>query len=300
VLRHRPVPRAGYVAPVEAEIAKKLLPSWNDLPLDPSWTTPDTTLTGKIESAQGMLTERFAFCQTMPLDEFLTIVEGLRKSGYRPIRFRPYPDGKTVGVATVWNRDGRPWRMAHDRSLEEIHLTDEQYRKDGYLPVEVAGYVAAGGNEDKTTSRFAALWTERTGPDDEARTIVASSAAELRKLRVQLENAGLVPLTLHAWRQSKDQLSYSGVWHKTATGTAATASSQSGLLSEVSIPRMVAVQPGSLIDLDLTAAPPPTGTKDRAASSLQAAEAALKADPDDQEAQLKRASAFLDLGPKQA
>ncbi len=55
----------------QAEIAKKLLPSWNDLPLDPSWTTPDPTLTGKIEAAQGMLTERFAFCQTMPMDEFL-------------------------------------------------------------------------------------------------------------------------------------------------------------------------------------------------------------------------------------
>jgi hypothetical protein len=56
-----------------AEIDKKLMPSWNDLPLDPSWTTPDPTLTGKIESAQGMLTERFAFCQTMPLDEFLWV-----------------------------------------------------------------------------------------------------------------------------------------------------------------------------------------------------------------------------------
>ena len=84
-----------------------------------------------------------------------------------------------------------------------------------------------------------------------------------------------------------------------ATGPAATESSQVGL-SEGSISGVVAQQSGSLIDLDLTAAPPPTGTKDRAASSLQAAEAALKADPDDQEAQLKRASAFLDLGPKQA
>ena len=46
----------------QAEIARKLTFSWNDPPLDPSWTTPDATLTAKIESAQGMLTERFAFC----------------------------------------------------------------------------------------------------------------------------------------------------------------------------------------------------------------------------------------------
>ncbi len=79
---------------LQAEIARKLTLSWNDPPLDPSWTTPDPTLTGKIESAQGMLTERFAFCQTMPLDEFVKIAEALRPSGYRPTRFRPYADGQ--------------------------------------------------------------------------------------------------------------------------------------------------------------------------------------------------------------
>src|SRR5262249_48329938 len=40
-------------------------------------------------------------------------------------------------------------------------------------------------------------------------------------------------------------------------------------------------------------------SKERAASSLRAAEAALKADPNDQEARLKRASALLDLGESQ-
>ena len=208
----------------QAEIAKKITFSWNDPPLDPSWTTPDPTLTGKIESAQGMLTERFAFCQTMPLDEFVTIAEALRKSGYRPTRFRPYAEGKTLRVAAVWTRDGRPWRMAHDQSADEIRQTDERNRKEGYLPVEVAGYLAAGGDEGKPTSRFAALWVQRTRPDDDARMVLASSAAELTKLQEQLKKAGLVPLALHAWRQADDKLSYSGVWHKTATGTSNTAS----------------------------------------------------------------------------
>ena len=65
------------------------------LPSISSWTKPDATLTAKIESAQGMFTERFAFCQTMPLDEFLTTAEAIRPSGYRPIRFRPYAKGKS-------------------------------------------------------------------------------------------------------------------------------------------------------------------------------------------------------------
>ena len=150
--------------------------SWNDPPLDPSWTKPDATLTAKIESAQGMLAERFAFCQTMPLDEFVKVAEALRPSGYRPTRFRPYAEGKSLGVAAVWTRDGRPWRLAHDQSTDEIRQTDERNRKEGYLPVDVAGYLAAGGDEGKPTSRFAALWAQRTGLDDDARMVVASSA----------------------------------------------------------------------------------------------------------------------------
>ena len=142
----------------QAELLKRPEYSWNDPPLDPSWTRPDATLTGKIESAQGMLTERFAFCQSMPLDEFVEFAEDLRPSGYRPTRFRPYAEGKTLRVAAVWTRDGRDWRMAHDQSTDEIRQADEQNRKEGYLPVDVAGYLAAGGDDGKPTSRFAALW----------------------------------------------------------------------------------------------------------------------------------------------
>ena len=207
------------------EIDRKLTFSWNDPPFDPSWTKPDATLTAKIESAQGMLTERFAFCQTMPLDEFVKVAEALRKSGYRPIRFRPYAEGKSLRVAAVWTRDGRPWRMAHDQTADEIRQTDEQNRKEGYLPVEVAGYLAAGGmrasrppasppcgcrEPDQMTMP---AWSWRHPPPNS------------RRSQEQLKKAGLVPLTLHAWRQADDKLSYSGVWHKTATGTSDTASS---------------------------------------------------------------------------
>src|SRR5271165_3144808 len=240
----------------QAELLKKPAYSWNDSPLDPSWTTPDATLTAKIESAQGMLAERFAFCQTMPLDEFVEVAEALRPSGYRPTRFRPYAEGKTHRVAAVWTRDGRPWRMAHDQSADDIRQTDERNRKEGYLSVDVAGYLAASGDEGKPTPRFAALWALRTGLDDDARMVVASSVAELTKVQEQLKDAGLVPLTLHAWRQADDKLSYSGVWHKTATGTSDTASLQNGL-SEADLPGVVAQQSGSPIDLDLAAAPPP-------------------------------------------
>ena len=279
---------------LQAEIAKKLTHLWNDPPLNPSWTTPEPILTGKIESAQGMLTERFAFCQTMSLDEFLATAEALRKSGYRPTRLRPYAETKSLRVAAIWTRDGRPWRLAQDQTAAEISQSGEQQRKEGYVLVDVAGYLAAGGYEGKPTSRFAALWAQKPGPDEDVRMVIASSAAEVTQLGDQLKKAGLVPLTLHGWRQADDELSYSGVWHKTATGTLDTL--YESRLSVAQRPDKVAKQSGSLIELDLAAAPPPPSPKERVTSALQVAEAALKANPDDLDARLDRASAHLQLG----
>ena len=147
----------------QAEIARKPTPLWDDYPLDPSWTTPEPALIRRIESALGILTERFAFCQTMSLDEIVKVAEALRKSGYRPVRFRPYADEQVMRAAAVWTRDGRPWRMVHDQTYDEIRQTDERHRKEGYLPFDVAGYLAAGAQEGKPTSRVAALWRKEPG-----------------------------------------------------------------------------------------------------------------------------------------
>src|SRR5262249_9026146 len=150
------------VLPVfHAELAKRASYSWNDPPLKSSWTKPDASLVSRIESAQGLIVERFAFCQTMPLDEFRTVAEGLQKSGYRPVRFRPYADGTTVRVAAVWTRDGRAWRMAAGLTADEVHRQDEADRQGSagrglaprYIPVDVAGY-GTTEEDGKTTDRY--------------------------------------------------------------------------------------------------------------------------------------------------
>ena len=95
--------RAEQVLPVlQAELARKATYSWNDAPLDATWTSPAAALMTRIESAQGMLAERFAFCQTMPLDEFLATAEALRVSGYRPVRFAPMLMGRWCGSRRSW------------------------------------------------------------------------------------------------------------------------------------------------------------------------------------------------------
>ena len=283
---------------LQAEIARKLVLSWDDPPLDPSWATPDAWLAGTIESAQGMLTERFAFCQATPLGEFAKVAVTLRRSGYRPTRCRPYADGKTLRVAAVWTRDRRSWRMAQDQTADEIRQLDNRHRNEGYLPVDFAGYPAAGGQEGKPTSRLAALWAERTGPDDDAQLVLASSATELTMLQDHTKKVGLVPLTLHAWQQVDGMSSYAGVWHKSTAGPSHKAVVQNGL-SEAQLPDVFAEQSGSLLDLDLTAAPPQISTTARAALALQSAEADIKSDWNLQSAWLAQASAHLQLGENQ-
>ena len=59
-----------------------------------------------------MVDEHFAFCQTLPLEEFRSVAEQLGESGYRPIRLRPYDDGSVVRVAAAWTRDGRESRLS--------------------------------------------------------------------------------------------------------------------------------------------------------------------------------------------
>ncbi len=280
---------------LKAEIEKKLL-TWNDPPAARSWTRPDPSLTGKIEAAKGMLTERFGFCQTMPLDDFLSVAEALRPTGFRPLRFRPYEEGHAVKVAVVWTRDGVPWRIANDQSAEEVLKTDEQNRTEEFLSVDAIGYVVTSP-DGKPISRFAALWVQKAGPDD-ARIVLASSAAELKKVKEELKSAGFTPAVLHTWRQPGDQTGYSGVWRKPSTGSSGTGSVQTAL-SEASLPATIAGQAGSLMDIGLTATTPPLTTKERATTALQAAETALKAKPGDLDARFARASALVQLGEHQ-
>ena len=171
----------------QAEIRKQATFSWDDPPLDPAWTKPDTALAGKLEMGEGMLTERFAFCQTTALDEFLTTAEGLRNSGYRPIRFRPYADGNATRVAAVWTRDGRPWRLAHDQSADKIREADERNRKEDFIPVDVAADEATTA-DSKPTNRYTALWVKKAAPGDDAGMAVPAAAAELQKVQAQFES----------------------------------------------------------------------------------------------------------------
>jgi hypothetical protein len=118
----------------KAELLKSVPFDWNDPPLDASWTRPDPALASRIEAAQGQLEERFAFCQAMPLDEFLTTALALRPSGYRPVRVQPFADGPAVKVAAAWTRDERKWRIASGLAAGEVYPRDASHRRENFIP----------------------------------------------------------------------------------------------------------------------------------------------------------------------
>jgi formylglycine-generating enzyme required for sulfatase activity/tRNA A-37 threonylcarbamoyl transferase component Bud32 len=175
-------------------------------------------LRSQIEAAGGLLTERFALVQTLPLEEFARLAEGLRPSGYRPVRCRPYRVGERVQVAALWTRDGRDWHLLQGVSAERIRQEHEKQQKRGYEAVDVAGWLGPR----KTGEHYTALWvrgeeTSKPAPKPRAATKtqlyvgVPEVRHELSAWR-PLKNAGYVLLTSHVQYGADGTRHYSAVW----------------------------------------------------------------------------------------
>jgi formylglycine-generating enzyme required for sulfatase activity len=204
---------AGVLPVLETEIAKHATPEWSDAPLDPAWPGPDPAWKGHFEAAHGILGEHFAFCRSMAMNDFLSLAEGLRKSGYRPVRFRPYADGGALRVAAVWARDGRSWRLAPDMSRDEVEKRDEANRSEKFLPADVASYLAAD-KEGKPSYRFAGIWVESNRPGEVARVHAGMTAAELEAAQNRFKALDMAPVSIQAARAADGTTLYCGIWGK--------------------------------------------------------------------------------------
>jgi formylglycine-generating enzyme required for sulfatase activity len=289
-----PIAQGGNATTVplfQDELAKRVTFSWDDRPLEPSRSKPDEVLVNKIESAGGLLAERFAFCQAMPLGDFLAIVERLRTSGYRPIRLRPYADCQTVRVAAVWTRDGRPSRLVHDESSAEIRRIDELYRREGFLPVDIAGYQVVD-SDGEPRDRIAALWVEKGGPDDDARMIAAMSAEELQNAQDQLKSTEMAPATLVAFRDGKERTTYYGTGCKSTIASRAVCRNN---VAEGKFPAELALRADlTLIDLSVSVAAPQPATEEHDLAAPRAAAAGPKPKPDDPNARFATMAGHMD------
>jgi len=278
---------------LQAELARTATFQWNDPSPDPAWTKPDPALGARIEAAVGLFAERFAVCQAMPLDDFLTTAEALRPSGYRPVRFRPYADGSVTLVAAVWTRDARGWRIASGLSPEDVRRQDEANRKQKLLPADIAGYVAASPDA-RPAIRYAALWAEKVG-DDDAQLYIAATEDVLSDIQKPLDDAKLIPRTLHAVRGTDGRLCYSGVWGK-PPGAGVTAHGDRNLFEKGFADSRALRGDEVVIDVAASEAAAAQSIPERARAALARAEKSLKAKPDDADARKTRALANLRLG----
>jgi formylglycine-generating enzyme required for sulfatase activity/tetratricopeptide (TPR) repeat protein len=240
-----------------------------------------------------LLCDRFAFCQTLLLDEFLATAYDLQKSGYRPVRLRPFADGQTVNVAAVWTPDGRSWRIGSGLSREQVHRQADKSRSDPFLPVDVAGYVAIG-KDGKPSDCYTALWVEKSG-DDDAQLYVGTSLDEASEVQDQLKAAKLIPRTLQAMRGSDGCSRYCGVWGKPSS-TAASAQDFCDLFEGNFADSLAKRSDQLLLDVAVSEASQPQTICERAQAALERAEKKLKAKPGNVEAQQARAMAELRLG----
>jgi formylglycine-generating enzyme required for sulfatase activity/tRNA A-37 threonylcarbamoyl transferase component Bud32 len=197
------------LAPLQRELNRRPKPAWNDPPLDIGWSAPDPKLVRAIEEAHGLVDERFALVQTLPLERFEALAEGLRPAGYRPVRVRPFRRGKEIAVAAVWTRDVRNWRLALGLKGENVTARVGPWRQDGFVPVDVAAYEPEEGVKDR--QRFVTVWAARgDGPDTRAYFGVPDYQAHGADDAVKA--AGYQRAALHVLRGSDGRRYFSSVW----------------------------------------------------------------------------------------
>jgi serine/threonine protein kinase/formylglycine-generating enzyme required for sulfatase activity len=152
---------------LKEELDKQPRPLWRDTALRSTWSALEPSVQQQLEAARGLVAERFAFCQTLPLAECESVMTALRTSGYRPIRFRPYLMGKVLRVAVVWTRDGREFKMLQHLQAGEVGPRDDRYRAQGFEPADAACYADEAGQE-----RYAVVWV-KASPEERKRVLYA-------------------------------------------------------------------------------------------------------------------------------
>ncbi len=221
----------------------------------------------------------------MTLDEALATVEALRPSGYRPVRFRPYLDGATIRVAAVWTRDRRPWRMESGLATVNVDRHDERNRRESFIPLDVAGYVAADG-QGKPVDRHVAVWVERAGPDDKAWLYAGATPDDHETIRARLALEKLLPRATQAALGADGRTRYSGVWGRSPSTT--TTWWTNGIEWEDAYRKDT-----KTVEVTVWGAETPRMVRER---RLEAAEKLLEVNPANSYARLNRAMSLMQLG----
>ena len=240
--------QAAAVENLEVVLDQWLERDWKDTPLDPAWTEPSPAVRAQIESAHGLITERFAFCQDMPLATFLEVAEALRPSGYRPSGYRPSgyrptrirphlslprnlsllplaggeggrrPDegvaslaaSTTLQVAAIFARDNLRWHVDPSLSKADLPVPDAPATKDGLLLTDIA---IIPSTDESVEPHFIAVWSEPANADEQRCVLLDVTKPELTDAQATFKQQGFTSQsTISVRTDASGQRHYSGIW----------------------------------------------------------------------------------------
>jgi hypothetical protein len=191
---------------LKAKLVATLKRSW---PGGVEWTSPVPPDTQQaIEQAQGIVTEDFAFTQTLPLGSLRSAMDALTTAGYRPLRIRPFPTQSGTLVAATWDRAGRRFRWADDLSRDALAIENVKEREAGLILTELAGY--------RTDNRhlFIAIWGEPPQQDVEFDFYAGLTSTESDKAYLRFKKRGLRARSRHFFPAEDGTLRHSMIWAK--------------------------------------------------------------------------------------
>jgi serine/threonine protein kinase/formylglycine-generating enzyme required for sulfatase activity len=191
------------------ELSRRGEPTWDDSgPQEP----PPFAAELLVGQADGLLLERFALVQSLPLERGPALADLLKCEGYRLVCYRPYGKGPEARAAAVWLRDGRESVLEQGLSAEQARLRDEKWQQLGFEPFDVSVYPAGPSGAD----RYAVVWA-RKGPEGVGARLYAGLSAARRQAEADaLLKGGYVPRT-QAWTAPDGKPArYAAVWWKPA------------------------------------------------------------------------------------
>jgi hypothetical protein len=260
---------------LDASLDAEPTPHWADKPLDPAWVPVSHVSVEAIERAGGVVDDRSAFCQTMPIDEFFKVAEALLLSGYRPRRARPYETRQGLLVAAVWERDGKNWRFVSGVNDDEIRRSDEVFRGKGLELCDITAGPVANRNGVSPMQYFG-LWVQRKPPDPPSQFLLGLSPTEHDRLAAALRLADFAPFACAVHGYGDDRR-ISSLWSATPAGT------EFEIITDRSAPGGLSSS-HTIMDIALSGVPfdeiePPISSS--GGGHLEAAERAVHERPDD-------------------
>jgi formylglycine-generating enzyme required for sulfatase activity len=266
---------------------------WQDAPLEPAWKEVPAALRRQVEQASGLFADRWAMCQALPMAQLTAVAEGLRASGYRPVRVRPWGEpgpvraGSKVRVAVVWARDGRPWKLAAGLTAAEVQARAADGAKAGWVAGDVAGY------ETKGKDRYALLLRQKE-KGETAEVYAGVAASEHDGRTTGLTRAGFAPATVQRRTDPRGVVRTSGVWwkgEKKPEGPRLVPGTDQYTHADA-----VWAGEGLLLDVSVVPALPPASPRQRWLADLARAEQDYATNPRNVNALWRKAQALARLG----